>query len=286
MELLPGLQRALRRFLVLKGARSSVVRIDGYDVHYYDVAGTGVGPPIVLVHGLGGAANGFYKILFGLGSRFSRVLAPDLPGNGFSQLPPGTPALNAEQQLHVLTRFLETVAREPVFLVGSSLGGAMTLTLAHRRPELVRALGLVAPAGARVSPERFDELIRSLQVTSNSDARALTRRLFHKPPLTALLLASDMRRMYASDAVKAILTESKYADLIDPALLQGLKVPVLLIWGGSEKLLPYESADYFRAHLPSNAEVHVVEGFGHIPHVERPEQVTRTLVGFADRAGL
>ena len=49
-------------------------------------------------------------------------------------------------------------------------------------------------------------------------------------------------------------------------------MPVLLLWGESEKLLPAERLDYFRAHLPPHAEIHVVERFGHVPQVERPER--------------
>lgn len=261
--------------------------IEGFPIHYYDVRGTGAGPPIVLVHGLGGSANGFYKVFFALSKRFSRVLAPDLPGNGFSELPSNdTRGLGARKQLEVLIGFLDTVVKEPAFLVGNSLGGAMCITLAHHAKDRVKALGLVAPAGARVSEDRFAELIRSLQVTTNAEARALTRRLFHKTPISALLLAADMRKMYGTESVKAVLAESTYADLLDPAVLQSLQLPTLLIWGKSERLLPYEGIEFFQEHLPKHAEVHVVEGFGHVPQMERPAELVTHLCGFADRSHL
>ena len=52
--------------------------------------------------------------------------------------------------------------------------------------------------------------------------------------------------------------------------LRALPMPTLLIWGQSEKLLPYEGLDFFRAHLPAHAEIHEVKGFGHMPQMEHP----------------
>lgn len=283
MELLPTLQRALRRALVLRGIASCEVVVEGFPVHYFDLRGQGSGPPVVLVHGLGGSANGFYRLLLPLARRFSRVVAPDLPGNGFSELPPGVRPLSAPQLLEVLTAFLEKVVAAPAVVVGTSLGGAMCITLAHQRPDLVRALALIAPAGAQVAEERLKALIQSFDVRTNAEARALTRRLFHKAPVSALLLAADMRKVYGAEAVRAVLSEVKATDALEPEVLRALRMPTLLLWGESEKLLPYESIDFFREHLPAHAEVHVVPRFGHVPQVERPREVVRQLVAFADR---
>lgn len=272
--------------LIARGIASNEVTLGGLPVHFYDVRGTGSGPPIVLVHGLGGSANGFYRLLLPLSRRFSRVVALDLPGNGFSALSPGQRARSAPQQLETLTAFLEEVVREPAFVVGTSLGGAMCITLAHQRPELLRALGLIAPAGARVAEERLKALIEAFDVRTNAEARALTRRLFHKAPVSALLLSADMRKVYGADAVKAVLSEVKTTDFLDPEVLRALAMPTLLIWGESEKLLPYESIDFFRQHLPEHAEVHVVPRFGHVPQMEHPGELVRHLVSFAERSGL
>ena len=54
----------------------------------------------------------------------------------------------------------------------------------------------------------------------------------------------------------------------------------------AEKLLPYEGVDYFRAHLPQHATVEVVKGFGHIPQMERPVQLVKRLIAFADQHSL
>jgi pimeloyl-ACP methyl ester carboxylesterase len=283
--LLPDPQRAIRRYLVARGVRSSFSAVDGYSVHYYALEGTGSGATTVLVHGLGASATGFFRLFGGMARRFRRVLALDLPGSGFSACESAT-VPSRKRQVAVLVGFLEEVAREPVFLVGSSLGGAMSLLAAHKRPELVCALGLVAPAGARVAESRLAELLAALDCRTAAQARALTRRLFHRAPLGALLLAGLLRRAYASEVVRAMLAETQPSDCLDPEILQALQIPTLLIWGGSEKLLPYESIDFFRQHLPDTAEIRVVEGFGHVPQMERPGELVRHLIDFADRAGL
>jgi len=67
---------------------------------------------------------------------------------------------------------------------------------------------------------------------------------------------------------------------------RGLALPLLLLWGRSERLLPYVGIDYFRAHLPASAQIHEVPGFGHIPQIERPFEVAQRLIRFADEQRL
>jgi len=283
VELLQGLQKGLRRYLVLRGVSSTVVGVRGHLVHHYALEGTGTGPPVVLVHGLGGNAGGFSRIFFGLAKRFRRVLAVDLPGNGFSPLPEGGP-LPLQSQFGVLVDFCQTVVREPAFVVGNSLGGAMSVMLAHGFPQLVRALGLISPAGAHVDEKRLADTLAGLQVHNSAEARALLRRLFHRAPLPALILAPEIKKLYGRPAVRALFAElaKGAASSLDPSFLRALEMPTLLIWGQSEKLLPFEGIDFFKAHLPPHARVQIVKGFGHVPQVERPRELTRRLLAFAD----
>lgn len=285
MELFQNVNKALRQYLVYRGVRSVTQKLDGQVVHYYDLPGSGRGPPVVLVHGLGGSANGFYKVMLPLGRRFSRVLALDFPGNGFSPLPPDG-SVRLTDSVALLERFMTEVVQERCFLVGTSLGGALSITAASRAPETVAALALVAPAGARIAEERLTALFKSFAVESFAESWALLRRLFHKPPLGSVLFVPTVRRMYATEAVKSVLAQVRSADAIAPEVLGGLSMPVLLIWGASEKLLPYEGIDYFRANLPPHAQIEVVREFGHVPHVERPRELVERLIRFADGAGV
>ena len=285
LDLLGTANKALRAVLVARGATSSFVEAGGLPLHHYRVEGGGKGPPLVLLHGLGGSANSFYKTLFLLQPHFSELFAPDLPGNGFSALPKSG-ALPLEEQVRVFVDYLDRVVRRPAFLVGNSLGGAMAIATAWARPDLVEALGLVSPAGARVSSERMDALVHSFDVKSVAEARALTRRLFHRAPIPLLVFAGELRRMYGSAAVQQVLGPGRPRDFLAEEMLAGLAMPTLLIWGKSEKILPYEGLEYFRAHLPKHAEVHEVAGFGHLPQLEKPDQLVKLLLAFARRNAL
>jgi pimeloyl-ACP methyl ester carboxylesterase len=285
MDFLGTANRGIRRLLTARGVESRTHQVDGLPVHAYHLKGQGSGPPMLLVHGLGSSANSFYRALFPLAKRFRSVWALDIPGNGFSPLPPSGP-LPIRQQVAMVRRFQEQVIGEQVFRVGNSLGGAMSLSFAHEAPQNLLALGLVSPAGARVAPERLEALVRSFEVTSTAQARAMTRRLFHRAPLPVLLFAGELKALYASPTVRSVMAEVRPEDTITEAMLAGLSMPTLLIWGRSEKLLPYEGLHYFRAHLPRTAEVQEVEGFGHMPQMERPQELVARLTAFAQARGL
>ena len=285
MDFLGIANGAIRRILIAAGVRSEYRSVLNNVVHYYRADGPGRGPPMLMVHGLGSSGNSFFRAIKPLTKKFRSVWAIDIPGNGYSPLPPGG-AMPIRDQVKVVTSFINDVIGEPVFLVGNSLGGAMSLFAAHEAPQLLKGLALISPAGARVSDERMKDLVKSFKVETNADARRMTRRLFHKAPLGMLVFAGELRKLYASETVVSILNEVKPEDTVTEEMLAGLSMPTMLIWGKSEKLLPYEGIDYFRAHLPPHAEVHEVKGYGHMPQMERPADVVKRIVKFAQTRGL
>lgn len=285
MDLLTPANKALRALMIARGVDSRDITVHGHRVHRYRLSGLGSGPPVVLLHGLGSSANAFSRVFFSLQRHFRSVWALDLPGNGFSPLPLTGPA-PLQTHVKLLLEFFATQIHEPVFLVGNSLGGAMSMYAASEAPQAVRALSLVSPAGARVEPERLKSLKASFDLLSTGEARKLTRRLFHRTPLAYELFAGQLKVLYGSPAVRGVLQEVKETDFVEPERLARLSMPTQLVWGQSEKLLPYESLQYFRAHLPPHAEIHEVEGFGHIPQMERPAELVDLLVAFARRNAL
>lgn len=277
--------RAMRRMLQAQGVSSTTRRVMGHDVHAYRVEGTGSGPPLLLVHGLGSSANAFFRTLLPLSKTFREVWAIDLPGNGFSPSP-STGPMSVRAMVELLLEFRRSVIGRPVFLLGNSLGGGMSLYAASQEPEAFVGLALVSPAGAKIAEERFAELLKSFHLTNAKEARVFAHKLFAKPPFAMLLFADELRKMVSTDTVKAIVKEVGPADAVTEAMLARLSMPTLLIWGQSEKLLPYEGLAYFRSHLPKGAEVEEVEGFGHMPQMEHPKQFVERVTHFARRRGL
>jgi pimeloyl-ACP methyl ester carboxylesterase len=285
VDLLGTPQGYVRRRLIAAGVGSELHLVGGHSVHAYRVTGSGVGPPVLLGHGLGGSANGWVRVLRALGRDFSSVHAVDLPGNGFSPLPASGP-LTLQEHLAVLHAYCREVVKEPAFVVGNSLGGALSVLLAALHPGDVVALGLVAPAGGEMSRASMLELMGALDVRTTGDAVRLTRRLFHRAPLVALLFAPGLRKTHATPAVRALRTHAREGDHIPAELVAVLRAPTLLLWGASEKLLPREQLDWYRTYLPPGARIEVVPGFGHVPQMERPRELVQRLGAFADQIGL
>jgi pimeloyl-ACP methyl ester carboxylesterase len=285
MDWLQLANRFIRRSLMASGVTSRTIRIRGAEVHYYRAERGGSGPPLLLVHGLGSSANAFFKTMLPLARTFRTVYALDLPGNGFSPVPNAGP-MPVREQVELLRDFRRELIGEPVFLLGNSLGGGMSLNFAFQEPEALLALGLVSPAGAQISEERFQQLVQSFSVKTTSDARTLAGKLYAKPPLSVMLFANELRKMMTTDTVKSAISQVSRADLVQPEQLKALPMPTLLIWGQRERLLPYEGLDFFRAHLPSHAEVHEVSGFGHMPQMEHPHAFVERVRKFAVGRGL
>ena len=280
MEWLSIANKLIRRTLIATGVASEVVQVKGRELHYYRAKGTGDGPPLMLVHGLGSSANAFFRTIAPLAKRFSEVFAIDLPGNGFSPVPAGGP-IPLREHVEILISFRRDVIRKPVFLVGNSLGGGMALNFAFNDPTALKALGLVSPAGAQMSDERLKGLLQSFHVTDAKEARVLAHKLFAKPPLGLLVFADELRKMVSTETVRSAVREVTPAELCSPHDVSKLSMPVLLIWGQREKLLPYEGLDFFKQHLPPHSEIHEVEHFGHMPQMEHPRHFVERVERFA-----
>ena len=123
----------------------------GVPVRYADYGGEG--PPIVLLHGLGGIHLNWMRLGPEL-KRHGRVLVPDLPGFGGTPPLPGRTSVSGLQQ--AVCRFLDAVAPGPVTLGGNSLGGVLSMLVAAQHPERVRRLMLFSPAVPHAYFEPFD----------------------------------------------------------------------------------------------------------------------------------
>ncbi|HJV04338.1 MAG TPA: alpha/beta fold hydrolase, partial [Actinomycetota bacterium] len=103
----------------------------------------GQGPPIVLVHGLGGSHVNWMRLGPLLAER-ARVLAPDMAG--FGKTPPAGRGTDVHSNARLLGELVRTEFGGPAILVGNSMGALISLLLAQRRPDLVAGLILIDPA--------------------------------------------------------------------------------------------------------------------------------------------
>src|SRR5258708_2984069 len=141
--LIPGLALftalTARRAEALARPTGRFIEVDGARLHYRD---RGTGPAVVLVHGLGGNLRNFYGLVDKLAAT-CRVVAVDRPGSGYSRMVSGKHA-TLRAQATIIARFLRRLRLDPPFLLGHSLGGALSLALALDHPDCVRALVLIS----------------------------------------------------------------------------------------------------------------------------------------------
>ncbi len=277
--LIPMAERLGRYALRRRGVRTRWLPTPLGRLHAYDAPGTGSLPTTVLLHGMGSNATPFGRVLARLAPHVRRIVAPDYPGHGFS--PPPSASLTPEALLDAVSHALDHVLDEPAVVVGNSLGGALALHYAIARPERVRALVLVSPAGAHATDAEWRALREAFAFGSRSDALAFLQRVYHRTPLFAHLVAHEVAASVGRRAVRDLFATASNDHAPSPDGLASLAMPVLLVWGRSERLLPDSHLRYFARHLPGHAVVERPEGFGHCPHVDAPAALARRIVEFA-----
>lgn len=266
----------------------------------------GRGSPVLLIHGLGSA--GYLEWRFNLRRLAARhtVYAPDLPGFGRSEKP-ATARYSVPFFVRTLVRYLQEMNLRSVFVVGTSLGGGIALELALRHPRRVRKLVLVNSVGlGRPKLQPYYPLL-ALPGLGELGMRAVQRGLRVAPPavvrrFAARMAAADadvdellddayleqLREMFAAEGypeaylatVRSLLSLSALARALDvSSRLPRVSMPVLLIWGGNDPLFPVENATWAHRLLPDSRLV-VLEGAGHTPQAERPDEFNRAVLDF------
>jgi pimeloyl-ACP methyl ester carboxylesterase len=269
--------------MLAQGAESWTASIHGQRVHRYAFTGHGVGPAALLLHGLGGSASSVAPLVPALVPRSPRVVLLELPGHGRSPRPANGP-LSAREYGAVVIACAEEMAREDggkVVLIGNSLGGALALYAAHERPDLCAGVVGMNPAGAELSDEAMTALPRAFD-DPNLGAAHMARLLFHRTPWPFWLVARDFARHWGTPTVQRILDDARAGNdrSLGLDVLTDIHVPVLILWGAQDRLLPLRSVEDF-ARI-AGARVELMQGCGHVPQLEKPAQTRRAVAAFVD----
>lgn len=235
-------------------------------------------PCVVFLHGFGADLLTWQYCLAPLAAQY-RLIALDLPGHGRSSVDVG------EATLGFMTGWLaEALDELGVFeahFVGHSMGAKIALGLALVHPERVQSLGLIAPAGlgGDFHHATLDEFL-----SDTAQAPVLAAHLLGPKSLTLIpALAGSLTDACAdperSAALKRLLGQAKtYGLALSPEGFDWSKVrvPVMILWGDCDKLIPMPGAH----RLPQHSSLHIVEGVGHLPHIEAPGRVVAALKDF------
>ncbi len=248
------------------------------DLHYYQTRGQQPLPPLVILHGFGASATSFARVLAYLHTRVGPILAPDAPAHGFSSA--RDPKLTVDLAYAGVAELLLRRLDEPAILYGNSLGGAFAVRFALEHPERVRGLFLSSPAGAALDAQDFATLRGVFRVGSLGQARRLVDSLTHLPAWYNTLLAPDLLWRFGRGPLRAVLESFQPAHMFTAEQLSELRVPILLQWGRSERVLPPASLEFFRRALPTHTVFEEPEDFGHCPYMDRPREVGTRLADY------
>src|SRR3954470_2769502 len=231
-------------------------KLAGFEELFADIKGVrmryfvaGEGPPLILVHGLGGAAPTGTELV-PLLLRGRRLLVPDLPGHGGSTALPGVSGLEpfADRVAAVAER--EGVLPAPV--VGHSLGGMVVLRLALRRPDAVQALVLASAAGLSVGNVWGRQLLSIFTAVRPGRGAARYRARVTRSPLLRRLVFGFVSVAdpvgLTDDAVEGFLAGQLLHTDVDSAWqalrrddpreeLESVRCPVLVLWGADDAQL-------------------------------------------------
>jgi pimeloyl-ACP methyl ester carboxylesterase len=265
--------------LKLQGYRSRFVQASTGRVHLLEARGQGSAPPLVMLHGFSSCGAHFHPIARKVRAGVRRLILPDLPAHGLSDTPRVPTARGVERGL---IEALDAVIDEPSVIFGLSMGGLAAIRYALASPQRVKGLVLCSPGGAEMADEELERLTDSFCLESHASALAFVDRLLTKPSILRQAYAFGVRRSFGRPAMRTLLASMKSEDLLRREHLAKLDVPLLLLWGRRDRILPPSSLEFFRSSLPAHARIEEPESFGHSPFLEQPDELATRIEGFLD----
>ncbi|GAB2882980.1 acetoin dehydrogenase dihydrolipoyllysine-residue acetyltransferase subunit [Paraburkholderia jirisanensis] len=258
------------------GPQPEKTQIGGRTVRYLKI-GDG-GTPAVLIHGFGGDLNAWMFNHADLAAHRA-VWALDLPGHGESGK--AVESGSSDELADAVLAFLDDKGIERAHLVGHSMGSLVAMTVAAKVPGRVASLALISGAG--LGDEINREYIEGFVAGSNrNQLKPHMLKLFADPALVTRQMIEDIvkyKRLegvpealqkIAAHAFAGGLQQRSYRDRL------GTLPRALVIWGKQDQIIPARHAE----GLPGDIRVHVLEGKGHMVHMEAAGEVNRLLNDF------
>ncbi len=254
--------------------------VGGLRVRYAD---RGFGDSVVLLlHGFGGDLGNWMFNLDSLAEKH-RVLALDLPGHGESVKTNVDPSLSGMATF--VSKFLDVLSVSSVHVVGHSMGGAIAMQLASDSPETVKSLGLICSAG--LGPDINSDYLRGfVEAQTHQELKLVLQQLFADESLVNLQLVNDILNYKRIDGVEAtlnalsetLISAGEQTFLTDNIVASG--IPVLVIWGKQDRIIPVSHAQNYSAAGGSCVEVEIFDSAGHMVQMEKAHDVNRSLLNF------
>jgi pimeloyl-ACP methyl ester carboxylesterase len=270
---------------------SHFINYKGAEVHYTE---SGSGFPILMIHGYGGS-NRDFLVLDSLINDKYRVIRVDMPGFGLSDFPAQpTGHTNFIKAYAAYFNFmLDTLHIDSCYVMGNSLGGLMACQLALDHPDLVKKLVLFNSAGYEME-----------EVMKTANASLL------KNSLAQQVVSKGVPKFFVKMGVKRVVydaskltpekvqrvadfwnREGNMAHLValattdtfpDESTIKSIACPTLIFWGKQDKIINLKYAERFHTDI-KGSELIVYDSCGHVPMMERPEEVKLEVLRFLQK---
>jgi len=270
--------------------KSSFAKIGKYKIHYLEA---GKGKPVVLIHGWLAWGGNWDKIIFRLKDKY-HVYAVDLIGHGLSDKPAEINYYKTDKQAEMISSFIKDVVKEPAYLTGHSMGGEISAKVAMSSPALIKKLIMVSAVGLKKNPDIIPFLPRMGLATgavhlvpalcSNWSINWVIRdyMYYEKNPVDEFTAQQIINYSFGNDKAREgfvnVTTTGLFQDFIDDKV-KDIKVPVLLVWGRDDLVVPLELGEDYEKIIPGS-RLFVIPEAGHMVFEEKPDIFVKELCDF------
>lgn len=265
------------------------------------------GQVILFIHGAAAWSGLWRETMTPLAKAGYRCIAIDIPPFGYSERP-STPSYGNTDQAKRIVALMDALEIEHAILLGHSFGGGATMETALMIPDRIDALILEDVGGLNLNLQPaaktqglsavemflgtpfvrnpvlattgtnpvFTKTLISAMVLDPADATEETIEILQEP----LVLEGATNTL--GDWLKSVLGPQEVSLTSDPAKYQRLTMPTLIIWGDSDTVIPLQEGEYLQSILP-DAELVIMKGVNHIPHVEDQDKFVELASGFLEQ---
>lgn len=253
---------------------------DGHKLFFRE---EGSGVPVLLLHGFAEDGQVWNEVVPRLSS-CCRVLVPDLPGSGRSDLLPGEPSIDSLAD--AIKGFIDQLGLDACVLIGHSMGGYVSLAFAEKYPDRLRAFGFFHSTAYADSEDKRTARRKSIDFIRQHGAAPFIRQ--STPNLFAAEtreqrpdLVEDTIRRYSGFSPDSLIYyyEAMIRRPDRVGVLQGFAGPVLFILGAADQVVPYEQA-VKQSYSPAISVIHTLGHSGHMGMLEEPEQGSKAIESF------
>jgi pimeloyl-ACP methyl ester carboxylesterase len=266
-------RQTTRIWLRIHGIKSEYAQLGPHRIHYFSGR---TGTPLLLLHGLGGEAGDWVLSMPALARSGFRVYAIDLLGYGSSDRPHVDYSIALQSDM--LGQFVESQRLEQADVAGWSMGGWIALRFTLDHPERVRRLAVYDSAGIyfklSIDPGLFAP-------RTSEDLTRLYAAVSPRPLKIPHFVEHDLLRQAAERGwvvKRSLESMGTGRDLLD-GKLAAIRVPVLIVWGEQDTLIPLSCGQEMHREIPQSRLV-VVPGCGHLAPVECRDRTLAETIGF------